>query len=136
MADKIVQLKDKGDNLYPIGVGGYDVYSTSETVIGKWINGKPLYRKVIDCGAAPNNTSKQVNTGISYTNSTFVGLIGMAVGSSYTFPINGVRPRDGISSSIGAYITNTSGVAYLTIDTTVDRSAWNVYITLTYTKNT
>lgn len=47
MADKIVQLKDgNGNNLYPIGVGGYDVYSTSETVIGKWIDGKPIYRRV------------------------------------------------------------------------------------------
>ena len=137
MSDIIVQMKDQnGNNLYPVGVGDFNNYSTSEQRIGTWIDGKPLYRKVVDCGAAPNNTTKQVNTGISYTNSTFVGLIGMAVGSSYTFPINGVRPRDNLGSSIGAYITNTSGVAYLTIDTTVDRSAWNVYITLTYTKNT
>lgn len=56
MADKIVQLKDKGDNLYPIGVGGYDVYSTSETVIGKWIDGRPIYRKVIT-GTTPSNAS-------------------------------------------------------------------------------
>lgn len=33
-------------------------YSTTETVIGTWINGKPLYRKVIDTltGTGGNNT--------------------------------------------------------------------------------
>ena len=32
----------------------YDVYSTNETVVGKWIDGKPIYRKVVKL---PNQTS-------------------------------------------------------------------------------
>lgn len=56
MADKIVQLKDKGDNLYPIGVGGYDEYSTTETVIGRWIDGRPVYRKVLT-GTTPEGNA-------------------------------------------------------------------------------
>lgn len=35
-------------------------YSTSEQIIGTWIDGKPLYEKTIDCGTLPNNTAKSV----------------------------------------------------------------------------
>lgn len=36
-----------------------NVYSTEETVIGKWIDGKPIYRKVVDLTSGVNisNTS-------------------------------------------------------------------------------
>ena len=41
----------KGDNLYCIKYKSDDVilnvYSTDETIIGRWIDGKPIYRKVI-----------------------------------------------------------------------------------------
>ena len=26
----------------------YDTYSTNETIVGKWINGKPIYRKTVE----------------------------------------------------------------------------------------
>ena len=39
-------------------------YSTSEKVVGTWIDGKPLYQKTIDCGALPNNTTKSVTANI------------------------------------------------------------------------
>lgn len=42
-----------------------EVYSTDEQVIGKWIDGSTLYRKVIDFGALPNATRKNVAHGIS-----------------------------------------------------------------------
>lgn len=36
-------------------------YSTEEQVIGTWINGQPLYRKVINLGQMPNAETKQYN---------------------------------------------------------------------------
>ena len=39
-------------------------YYIEETVIGTWIDGKPIYRKVIECGNLPNNTSKTVSCNI------------------------------------------------------------------------
>lgn len=45
---------------------GNPYYSTDETFTGQyWIDGKPIYRKVVDCGALPNNTSKTVNHNIA-----------------------------------------------------------------------
>ena len=38
-------------------------YSTTETEIGTWL-GQRLYRKVIDCGGLPNNSTKYVSAGI------------------------------------------------------------------------
>lgn len=33
-----------------------DLYSTDETLIGRWIDGKPLYQKVVNCGPTPSRT--------------------------------------------------------------------------------
>lgn len=44
-------------------------HSTNEQVVGTWINGKPLYRKVVPFGALPNNTYKEIKlntTGAAY----------------------------------------------------------------------
>lgn len=42
-----------------------DIYSTTETKTNKvWIDGKPIYRKVVEFGGFPNNGSKDVATGI------------------------------------------------------------------------
>ena len=43
-------------------------YSTSEHVVGKWIDGSTLYEKTIDCGALPNGTSKIVSHNIDNIN--------------------------------------------------------------------
>ena len=54
-------------------------YSTDETLTGgKWIDGKPIYRKVIDCGALPNNTTKYVTTGLDFTVCNVVRFEGFA----------------------------------------------------------
>lgn len=45
------------------------VYSQNETDTGKiWIDGKKIYRKVIDCGALPNNVVKNVPMNITNLN--------------------------------------------------------------------
>lgn len=45
-------------------LNGYDNYSTGEVMIGTWIDGKPLYRKVIETGRI-SSTTKNVAHGIS-----------------------------------------------------------------------
>lgn len=40
-------------------------YSTTETRIGTWIDGKPLYRKVVEIGSLPNNKAQTYNHNIS-----------------------------------------------------------------------
>ena len=50
------ELNEKIDTL--------EIYSTEEVVIGKWIDGKPLYRKVVSLGKV-STTETQIPTGIA-----------------------------------------------------------------------
>ena len=54
-----------------------EMYSTGEQKIGTWIDGKPLYRKVITMGALPNAAAKYTPHGIQNLG-TVVSLKGMA----------------------------------------------------------
>lgn len=42
-----------------------DMYDTNERVIGKWIDGKPLYQKTVDWGAGPNAADVEREHGIA-----------------------------------------------------------------------
>ena len=46
----------------------YDVYSTNETVVGTWIDGKPIYRKVVILSSDQGitNTGTTISHGIHY----------------------------------------------------------------------
>lgn len=106
-----------------------EIYSTEEQVIGKWIDGKPLYRKVINFGAIPNNTLKYVKHNISNI--------------KYIKSCNGYAMN---SEGAGLIIPSYNGTIYTNCYTTAtevhvktngDRSSFTTcYITLEYTKTT
>lgn len=48
-----------------INITPYHIYSTTEHIVGEWIDGKALYEKTINFGALPNATTKSVAHGIS-----------------------------------------------------------------------
>ena len=47
------------------GGGGSHTYSTTEQVVGTWIDGKPLYEKTIFIGNVARNNSASVSSGVS-----------------------------------------------------------------------
>ena len=105
-------------------------YSTDEVVIGTWIDGKPLYRKVIDFGVLPNNTTKSVSHNI--LNIDYIKTcIGYATMSE---TVRGLL----VPNYNGSIITN----CYLADDkvfvsTNGDRSEFiNCFIIIEYTKTT
>ena len=60
-------LKDKDDNILNPKIPRYENlkrYSEQEQVVGKWIDGKRLYRKVVKFGAFPSNGQRTVNHNI------------------------------------------------------------------------
>lgn len=105
-------------------------YSTSEKIIGSWIDGKPLYQKTISCGALPNATTKTVAHGISGTYS-IKSIQGYANYSTDTMPL----PHTGVGDAAGA---NAISVAIsgsnIVVKTGSDRSNYSAYITIKYTK--
>lgn len=64
----------------------YDVYSTNETVVGTWIDGKPIYRKVVQ----GNITSKDQSLFVVNANvETMISIRGYDFSNGiYYFPFN------------------------------------------------
>ena len=107
-------------------------YSTNEIVVGKWINNKPLYRKVVNIGNLPNATTKSVSTGIS--NLDYVTkLYGIANASNGFITLNDTYPGDATYDT-RLFYNKTNGT--IDIITAFDRSSYSGYVVVEYTKTT
>lgn len=105
-------------------------YSTEETVCGRWIDGKPIYRKVFMFAAMPNTTNKDIPHNISNLGTT-IKCYGMAVrtSDSRALPIPDSTP--GAEITCGVSNTNVYVITYS------DRSSFNdSHIIIEYTKTT
>lgn len=128
---KIVNITDDEGENYK------DKYSTTEVKTNKvWIDGKPIYRKAIACGALPNADEKLVPHGISNINEVFY-INGIAIwdrggGAFYSMPINYINPTI-LENSVGLYVNETN----ISIKTTNNLNVYTkTYIILEYTKTT
>lgn len=106
-------------------------YVSAETVIGKWINNKPLYRKIYTIAALPNATSLNVALNISNLEN-IVKLEGTATNSGHTvfFPLPFYRNDSTLG--IEMYGTNTN----IVIVTGTDRTELTAIVIVEYTKTT
>lgn len=104
-------------------------YSTTEKQLPfTWVDGKPIYRKTVNCGALPNNTTKDVAHGISGL-ATVVNLYGSFTNGTIHFAENRIDPND-ITLGIGTFING----ANITLMTKSNRSSFTGYVTIEYTK--
>ena len=109
---------------------GYINYSTSEKIVGTWIDGKPLYQKTVSLGNLPNATSKNVAHGIS--NLSYVtSLEGTAVRIAGTFAAHSMNMNDG-TMRINTKIVGDN----IVISTASDLSSFIGNVTIQYTKTT
>lgn len=122
------------DNQYIKLTKSTNIVIGQEVETGLLVEGKVEYRKRIDCGVLPNNTSLVVNTGLS--NVTFTrkpeGFAQLTAGESNTMPLPYIDPRDA-TASISLSIISEYRIA---IVTTQDRSSLMGIIDVFYTKNT
>ena len=106
-------------------------YSTTEQFTGAyWIDGKPIYRKTIVCGALPNNNTKSVAHNITNIDN-IISLQGWGYGDNAYIPLPYVN-TSAISACVMLYATNVN----IVLRTGLDRSNTNAYVTLLYTKTT
>lgn len=104
-------------------------YSTTEKVVGKWIDGSDVYEKVIDVGALPSATSKSVPHNIADLDN-MISLVGAAKNSSgdiITLPY--------ASPSIPVYIALTS-TNIIILTTSATSANYSGYVIIRYTKST
>lgn len=130
MAERMCNLIKSGGN------GDIDEYSTTETKTNKvWIDGKPIYRKVVNFGALPNNTTKSVAHNISNMETVvFANLIGYdnlsRGGNCIVMPYIG----SDFAHSAGFYLNGTN--VYCRSGASLSSSYPNSYATIEYTKTT
>lgn len=104
-------------------------YSTSEVDSGsKWIDGEAIYKKTVNLGNLPNNTTKTVPHNIANF-STLVRLEGNFTNGTNSAPIP--YSATTASKTVQAYVDATN----ITIGTGEDRSTYSGYVTLYYTKS-
>ena len=121
----IIQLLKKGKNAFPLEIP----FTTNEIRIGTWIDGKPLYRKVIQISALLNNNNKNIPIDNSYVIKDFTVIISNGT-YKMKLPIPGNNP-------VSAFLDCGHNQQYLVIQSTSDRTSFNDnYAILEYTKTT
>ena len=126
-----LQYTKTTDSANSFNYGDPNEYSTTEKIVGTWVDGKPLYQKTINFGALPNTTSKSVNHGVS--NPSIKRIFGYTTNgtSVATLPFVGTGSDSG-SNNIAIYATATQ----IIVEALRDRSAYTTtYVTIQYTKS-
>lgn len=105
-------------------------YSETEHLTGKyWVDGKPIYRKVVNFGILPNSANKTVNHNVSGI-SNWVSFYGITWNNAKTAMILPHVDLDS-SYSVALWVTSTA----ITIKTGQNRNEFaNCYVILEYTK--
>jgi hypothetical protein len=103
-------------------------YSADEQVIGTWL-GKPLYRKVVEFGTLPNNTSKTVAHNISNLG-IVVSLKAISQDNTNIIPIPFFSSANTNCISIYANFSN------IVITTYADKTTLSARVIIEYKKST
>ena len=112
-----------------------EVYSTSEVKTSKiWIDGKSIYRKVIDIGALPDTTQKAIASGVDFSTAFLVKMYGVCKHSSSNvcFALPFSNPAT-LGYSIMLNIDNQNNVV---VTAGTDRTEYTGYVIIEYTKPT
>lgn len=128
--------KDGADGTGGSG-GSSDVYSTEETVVGTWIDGKPIYRKVYV--TTSSSTAVNVADTSSYNVDVCVKLYGI-IQSSQTSAKHKQKIGDGnVNGSASLWIRDSGHIAMVAKGGTSSPAIYDgqpVIITFEYTKTT
>lgn len=111
-------------------INNSDSYSTSEVKTnGRWIDGKPIYRKVISNITTPSTTNSWVSIGSVSNVSALINMYGFVTASDgRKMPINFSEP----SAEIATSFLNGNIEMKITIDSWKSKPC---YVILEYTKS-
>lgn len=111
-----------------------EIYSTSEIKTNKvWIDGKPIYRKVINMGYLPNKDAKLTNHNISDIDKITYqyALISDSYGLTYQGEHTATQ-----NMGNGMTIAMRSNKEWVQIYCSSDMTSYNAYFIIEYTKTT
>lgn len=136
-----VILDDEDDN-DSSSAPGLQVYSTDETVVGKWINGLPIYRKTLT-GTFTSTTNHLTDDGVIDDLITLYGSMSLsgAQKTSYVIPYLGIdgtvycEPRIR-NNDLLVYVSENVTGQVAGSSTTIPIPPFSYFITIEYTKTT
>lgn len=109
-----------------------EVYSTEEQVVGTWIDGKPIYRKVIETGEISNSTDENTwNISIASNMKHIVNFNSVILSGSFYFSSPRINVVDSAYTTM-FYIFNGN----LMIMKGISGGVSNSWHTIEYTKTT
>ena len=119
--------------LYCIRYNSPQSYSTTEKVIGTWIDGKPLYQRTYTESTISSNVHT-VNTSLNSSNYTIIKLYGHIADAVNTYSVPYV---DG-GYTVGCYLNKSTGAVTIRATNSSKGTATFTFIHLTiqYTKTT
>lgn len=113
-------------------------YSENETVIGEWINGKPLYQKVLKITSTVNSTSTDFAHNIENVDLIFIkeAFVNQTQGdyNGWTYPIPVTLYMSNTEEDKLSVAVSRWGVRFFV--QTAWGTAWIKYVVLNYTKTT
>lgn len=134
-----VQYTKTTDSANSFNYGDPNDYSTTEKIVGSWIDGKPLYEKTISCGTLPNNDTKTIAHNVNNLK-TIIKTEGFSVktdGKTIYFPY--YTPSSGNAFVEVAASTSTTSIRINTYGWDSSMGVTNfttTYVTIQYTKTT
>lgn len=125
-----IQYTKTTDAANSFNYGDPNDYSTTEKIVGSWVDGKPLYQKTVNCGALPNATNKTTSVS-GVTASKIKRMWGYSTNGSDVLNLPHLSPTD-LSTSVSLYVSSSG----ITLKTGIDRSDYTTtYVTIQYTKS-
>lgn len=121
------QFNDLIETIITSSSSDYHVYSTNEKVVGRWIDGKPIYEKTINCGSLPNNSRKNFASLTNVDLLIYMNGFAYSTGNSRPLPFS----ADGANAIRLDYVNGDLGIV-----TYSDWSSYTGYVTVKYTKTT
>lgn len=101
-------------------------YSTTERIVGKWIDGNNVYEKTFEIPALPNNTTLNIDHGISIDKIVSIDAYATDNTNYLTIPF--------IFNDMESIINITAGKTRIVIFSNRNASTYKGIVTLRYTK--
>lgn len=135
-----IAIKDSNNNVYTLDdyLKMDSIYSTNEVVIGRWIDGKPLYQKVIlYTGDISSETDNQHSHGIENVDTIFMKLAFMQStnNESLTYSLPVTQYGSNTAHDELSVVINRTKYQFL-VQTGWGGYNWHAYIIVNYTKTT
>lgn len=111
-----------------------NVYSTTEQVVGIWIDGKPLYRKVLSVTGLPGNTIKSIAYNITNLNEIWIEN-GFAKRDVRIITLPMVGYNGSLTDTVDIWVEKQENVVKLYSNSDWG-DIWIFYVIINYTKTT